>query len=377
VSVSSDNLADLSRLRVLLVHEWLYTWAGGERDLEQMLELIPHADVLAGIVTPQMRRTNEIARRARESWVGHIPGSRRMHRWFLPLHAYAFRWFDTSQYDLIVSISHAFEKAVRPRRPDTVHLCYCLSPPRYLWDLSAEHEAYAAPIQRLALRSVRSVLRRVDLAAVRGVDHFVSQSHYVADRVRRCYGRESRVVYPPVSPKPTARVGTHAREPFLLTIGRLVPYKRVDLAIEAAHRLGMRLVVAGDGPERERLQRLAGPMVTFAGHVSESEAGQLLSSCAAFVFCADEDFGLTPIEANAHGAPVVAFARGGILETMQAGRTAIFFHEPTVDALVDAIERCLQSSWDIQLLRANAERFAPHHFRRGMHMEITRALARR
>jgi glycosyltransferase involved in cell wall biosynthesis len=165
-----------------------------------------------------------------------------------------------------------------------------------------------------------------------------------------------------------------SREPFLLTVGRLVPYKRVDLAVAAAERLGVRLVVVGDGPERSRLQRLAGARVEFRGRVSDDEAARLLASCAAFVFCAEEDFGIAPVEANAHGAPVVAFARGGSIETMQDGVTATFFHEQTVDAVADAIDRCLTRDWDRAALTANASRFSPDRFRGGMRSQLHAAL---
>jgi len=367
---------ELASLRVLLVHEWLYTWAGAERVLEQLVELMPHADVLAGIVTPAMRREQPIARRARETWVGAIPGAHRHHRWFLPAHAFAFSATDTSAYDLVISVSHAFEKVVRATKAGAVHVCYCLSPPRYLWDLSEAHERHASPLQRFALRMGRAPLQALDQSFARRVDHFVCLSHHVADRVRRTYGRESAVVYPPVATKGVSG-GERRREDFLLTIGRLVPYKRVDLAIQAADRLGMRLVVAGDGPELARLRAMAGPGTEFVGAVSEQEAGRLLSGCAAFVFCAEEDFGIAPLEANAHGAPVVAFGKGAAAETMRDGETGVLFGSQTVDALAEAIGACMARSWDERVLRENARRFAPDRFRAGMRAELQRVLAGR
>lgn len=375
ISADTEVPADLAQLRVLLVHEWLYAWAGAERDLEQLVALLPHADVLVGVVTPEMRRHHAIAERAIESWVGAIPGARARHRWFLPLHAAAFRGFDTSKYDLIVSISHAFEKAVRAREGAT-HVCYCLSPPRWLWDLGESHKSLATPAQRLALRLGTAPFRALDKAMARGVDRFVSQSKFIADRVRRVYGRDSSVVYPPVAAKAGATRAAR-RERFLFTLGRLVPYKRVDLAILAAERLGVRLVVAGDGPERDRLVRMAGRNVEFLGEIPEADAATLLSTCAAFVFCAEEDFGIAPLEANAHGAPVVALARGGVTETLVPGESAVFFDEPSVDALCTAIRTCLDASWDEAAIRRNAERFSPDRFRAGMRDELRRALARR
>jgi len=330
--------------------------------------------VLAGIVTPAMHHAHPIALRARETWVGCLPGSRIRHRWFLPLHAAAFRTFDTSEYDLIISISHAFEKSVRARKRDAVHLSYCLTPPRYLWDLNRAYSALSTLPQRALLRAARPVLRALDLAAARGVDRFVSISNVVADRVRRAYQRPSAVVYPPVSPKPV-RLMPRAREDFLLVIGRLVPYKRVDLAIGAAERLGIRLLVAGDGPERRNLEALSGQHCEFLGEIPEHEAGDLLERCAAFVFCGEEDFGIAPLEANAHGAPVVAFGRGAAPETLQTDRTAVLFFDQTVDAVTAAIKRCLSMDWNRDVIRQNARRFSPERFQEGMLREISAVLA--
>ena len=370
---------EFAGLRVLLVHQWLYVWAGAERCLEQFVELIPHADLLAGIVTPEMRALHPIAARARESWVGRLPGARRHQPWFLPLHPLAFASVDTSAYDLVISLSHAFEKSVRATKHGAVHVSYCFSPPRHLWDLNDQYRQLASPLERTMLRAATPALRAMDLAFARRVDHFVSISQFVADRVRRWYGRPSAVVYPPVSAKRAAHDTAgpaSAREPFLLTVGRLVSYKRVDLAVRAADRLGIRLVVAGDGPERPRLERIAGRNVDFVGEVSEAEAARLLSRCAAFVFCAEEDFGIAPVEANAHGAPVVAFGRGGVMETLREGETAVFFQQQTVDAVCAAIERCLATQWDAEVLRRNAERFSPSRFREGIRGELTAALSR-
>jgi glycosyltransferase involved in cell wall biosynthesis len=369
--------SSLSQARVLLVHEWLYTWAGAERCLEELVALVPHADLLVGIVTPEMRARHSIAERAAETWVGRLPGAHNHHRWFLPLHALAFRTFETSRYDLVISLSHAFEKLIRARKGR--HLCYCFSPPRYLWDLYDTYARHASWPQRMALRAATFPLRAIDKVGAAGVDRFVCISRSVADRVRRSYGRDSDVVYPPVSPKPSTTRGR--RERFLLSLGRLVPYKRVDLAIAAAERLGMRLVVAGDGPDRPRLERLAGPHTEFVGHVSEDEAGRLLSTCSAFVFCGEEDFGIAPLEAHAHGTPVVAYGRGGVAETMEAGTNAIFFHHQSEQDVVQAIEQCLKQTWDPALLERNAARFSPENFRAGMRciilemLEVGRSIA--
>lgn len=220
------------------------------------------------------------------------------------------------------------------------------------------------------------MMRWLDRWSATGVHRFICNAQHVADRVRRCYGRSAEVVYPPVAAKAFSEQNT-SRGEFLLSLGRLVPYKRVDLAVKAAERLGVRLVVAGDGPDRARLTAMAGRHVEFVGAVSEEDGARLLSTCAAFVFCAEEDFGIAPVEANAHGAPVVGFAQGGLLETMQPEITAEFFAAQTVESVSDAIRRSLSRDWDSHALRANAARFSPAAFRAGILRQIQLAIASR
>jgi glycosyltransferase involved in cell wall biosynthesis len=362
--------------RVLIVHEWLVAWAGSERVVEQLLAVFPDADLVTGIVAPAMRDLNAVTRRARESWLGSLPGARSHHRWFLPLHPAAFASLDTRGYDLVISSSHAFAKSVRVA-PPAVHVCMCYSPPRYLWGMQAQYRQGGAA-QSLGLTLMGPLLRAVDRRAARGVDHFVAISDFVKARIARAYGREAEVIHPPVQARAVAPRRGAARGDFLLTLGRLVPYKRVDLAIGAARRAGIRLVVAGDGPERRRLEALAAgdPNVEFRGEVSEQEAGELLEGCRAFLFCAEEDYGIAPIEANAHGAPVVGFGRGGLLETMVPGRTAELFDAQSVEAVAAALSRALRREWDDAVLRANAARFGPEAWRARVAASCQAALRR-
>lgn len=363
----------LASLRVLIVHDWIVAWGGAERTLEQLVVVFPQAHLLVGLLGEGRRNTNAVTARARESWLARLPFARRHHRWFLPLYSAAFATVNTSGYDLVISSSHAFAKGVRPAGR-TPHLCYCHSPPRYLWDLHAAYRRDGAA-SGLALALAAPLLRLVDKWSARGVSTFVANSQYIADRIRRCYGREAVVVYPPVSAKPV-RHRPAARDDILLSLGRLVPYKRVDLAILAANRIGARLIVAGEGPERARLERLAGASVTFVGEVSEVEAGDLMERCRAMIFCAEEDFGIAPVEANAHGLPVVAFRRGGAVESLRDGVTAEFFDHPTVDSLVMALERARRRDWDEAAIRANAETFSAARFRAAISDEVARLCQR-
>ena len=360
---ADSDLARLAALKVLVVHDWIMGWAGSERVVEQLLALFPRADLVVGLLGEGLREHNDITRRAAETWLARIPFARRHHRWLLPLYPAAFATVDTRGYDLVVSSSHAFAKSVR-MRDGVPHLCYCHSPPRYLWDLEAEYRR-GAGISGAALGAAASALRRIDRRSALGVDRFVANSRYIAGRIMRSYGRQAAVVYPPVAPKPAATSG-RSRERVLLALGRLVPYKRVDLAIRAADALGVRLVVAGDGPDRSKLERMAGPGVTFLGEVSEAHAGELMESSHALVFCAEEDFGIVPVEANAHGLPVVAYGRGGALESIRADVSGLFFESQSVEAVAAACDSALSRRWDDTAIRANARRFAPSRFRAGM-----------
>ena len=339
------------------------SWAGSERCLSLILELFPDADLIVGLLAPELRDLNVVTQRATESWLARIPTARTNYQWLLPLEAIAFRSIDTRRYDLVISSSHALAKAVRAGARG-VHFSYCYSPPRYIWD---QYDVYMARTnwkRRAAMAMGRRLLQVLDRSCARGVTHFSGISQYVAQRIHRVYGRGARVIYPPVQRKGTDAVPTKApREDFLVSLGRLVPYKRLDVIVRAAERHGVRTVIAGDGPDRSRLEKIAGKNVEFLGPVSESEAGRLLDRCRAFVFCAEDDFGIAPLEANAHGAPVIALGAGAILETMHDGETAILFHEASADAFSAAVGRALTHEWDDALLRSNAARFSPARFR--------------
>jgi len=365
---------DFLALRVLVVHDWITAWAGSERVLEQILKLFPQADLVVGVLDERGLPSNTVTERAKETWMRRIPLARGHHRWFLPMYPAAFASLDTRGYDLVISSAHAFAKCVRPSN-GAPHLCYCHSPPRYLWDLQHDYQ-HESGLASAALSLAAPLLRRVDRASAQRVDLFVANSHHIADRIRRAYGRDASVVYPPVSAKPVA--GSRAvRSDALLALGRLVPYKRVDLAIEVANALGERLIVAGDGPERARLEQLAGPTVSFEGDVSEARAGELMESCRAMMFCAEEDFGIAPVEANMHGLPVIAFGRGALRESMIDGVTCEFFDEPLVASLSAAVERSRGRHWDHEAIRANGDRFSAERFRTEFAQQVLNVLATR
>jgi len=361
--------------RVALVHDWLTGMRGGERCLEVLCELFPDAPLFTllhvpGTVSPAIER-----RRIVTSFVQRMPQAAARYRYYLPVFPLAISRFDLSGYDLVVSMSHCVAKGGRVA-PGALHLCYCFSPMRYLWDLSSD---YFGPGHGLAARTLgpplAAALRHWDRQTT-SVSRFVAISHHIADRIQRAYDRSSDVIYPPVDVQRFEVSDTV--DDYYLVVGALVPYKRIDLAVAAANRLGRRLVIVGTGPEEARLRALAGPTVSFLGWRSDDEIARLYARCRALIFPAVEDFGITPLEAAAAGRPTIALARGGALETMVGldaaeAPTAVFFEEQSVEALTEAIARFEHAAdrFETKALRARAESFDRPVFKQKLGEYIT------
>ena len=360
-------------MKVAIVHDWLVTYAGAERVLEQMLRVLPDAELFSLIdFMPENERGFLGGRPVRTSFLQRMPWARKRYRAYLPLMPYAIEQFDLSAYDLVVSSSYAVSKGVLTG-PDQLHLCMCYSPMRYAWDL--QHQYLRETGLNRGLRSVfaRALLHRMrnwDARTGAGVDEFIAISRFVARRIRKVYRRGSTVIYPPVDTDAFTPSAT-SREDFYLTASRLVPYKRVDLIAETFAGLpDRRLVVIGDGPDAARLRARATPNIQLLGHQPFPVLLDHLRRARAFVFAAEEDFGIAPLEAQACGTPVIALGRGGALETIRgldhSEPTGVFFHQQNADSLRKAIvafegeeSRVLPSA-----CRGNAVRFAPDRFRR-------------
>lgn len=363
-------------MRVAITADWMDTFGGGERVLMEMHRMFPDAPVYTTVYDPEAVPQAMQGWDVRTSFIQRIPVIRRRHLTYLPLMPLAFEQFDMSGYDVVVSLSSACAKGVITS-PRTVHINYCYTPCRYIWDLYHEYTAPHPPLLRALFAPLAHRLRLWDRIASDRVDHFVAISAEVAGRIHKHYRRASDIIFPPVDVHRITPSGSPP-EDFYLVVSRLVPYKRVDLAVRAATRLGRRLVVVGRGPELRRLQGMAGPTVEFRGRLEDAEIAGLYSRCRAFLFPGFEDFGITPVEAQAAGRPVIAYGSGGALETVVHGVTGVHFAEQEVDSVVEAILHFEAAEWDADACRGNAEGFSAARFREQMMhaIEDQRALLR-
>lgn len=372
-------------MKVAIVHDWLVTYAGAERVLEQMLECYPSADLYSLIdFLPETERAFLGGRQVRTSFLQRLPGMRRRYRSFLPLMPLAIEQFDLAGYDLILSSSYAVAKGVLTG-PDQLHLSYCYSPMRYAWDLQHQYLRETGLDRGFQGALARWMLHRMRLWDVRtspGVDGFMAISRYIARRIWKAYRRKSTVIYPPVDVESFTPGGE--RDEFYVTASRMVPYKRIDLIVEAfATMPERRLVVIGDGPDARRIRSRGASNIEFLGQQSFEVLRDRLRRARAFVFAAEEDFGIAPLEAQACGTPVIAYGRGGVLETIrplgQAQPTGVFYPEQSVGALADAVRRLEREGGQIkaETCRENALRFAAPRFRQELRQYVESQVRRR
>ncbi|MEW5960714.1 MAG: glycosyltransferase [Chloroflexota bacterium] len=365
------------RMKIALAHDWLNQMGGAENVLEQLAGIYPAAPIFTTIYGPGLMPESYRRWDIRPTWLNRAPGIHRHHQPYLPLYPLAVESMDFSGYDLILSNKSGFIHGLRHTNRQ-LHLCYCLAPTRYVWD----YEGYAAREgfgRRLGLliRPLINRLQRWDFEAAQvpplkagdnrggqGVDHFIAISTDIQARIQKFYRRDSVVIHPPVDTGRFRPVAGRPAGDYYFIVSRLIPYKRIDLAVQALSRLGRRLIIVGDGRDRAALAAMAGPSVEFKGRRPWDEVAELMAHCRAFLFPGYEDFGITPLEAQAAGRPVIAFAGGGALDTVKEGETGLFFREQSVEALMEAVEQFERRSFDPAAARANAERFNIPRFRR-------------
>lgn len=370
-------------MKVAIVHDWFASKTGGELCVEQLLTLFPQADIYTIVeFLTEEERGFLAGHRVTTSFIQRLWGARKRYRSYLPLMPIAVEQFDMTGYDLVISTSSAVAKGVITG-PDQVHIAYTLSPIRYAWDLQETYlrESRAdRGVKGAIARTILHYMRLWDVRTAYGVDHFVAISHFIARRIRKVYGRGSTVIYPPVNLE-RFTIGA-AREDYYVTMSRLAPYKRIPLIVEAFSAMPDRkLVVIGDGPDMAAARRAAGPNVTLMGRQPDDVVVSHLQRAKAFVFAAEEDFGIAPLEAQACGTPVIAYGKGGALETIRGrdgeGQTGVFFAEQTPAAIVAAVEHLDRRLPDIaaETCRANAERFSTARFHTEIRAFVDAAMA--
>jgi glycosyltransferase involved in cell wall biosynthesis len=363
-------------VKIAIVHDWLTGMRGGEKVLDAVCEQFPDADLFTLVHIPGSVSKTIERLRPHTSFVQHLPFVKRLYRAYLPLFPAAVEQFDLERFDVVLSISHCAAKSViRPARAK--HVCYCLTPMRYAWD---QFDAYFGAdrlggVGSAIMRRAMTRMAQWDRDTAGRPDRYVAISHYVAGRIRRYYNRDATVVYPPVDTRFYTPATTATRgNPYALVVSALVPYKRIDIAIDAARLAGIPLTIVGDGPERARLEHAAsaaGGGATFLGRRSDEEIRELYRHAAVTLLPGEEDFGIVPVEAQACGRPVVALARGGATETVVDGRTGVLVEDLSAPAFADGIARAVSATFDGAAIRAHAETFSRERFVK----EISRELA--
>lgn len=349
-------------MKIAIIHYWFIAQRGGEKVVEELCDLYPDADIYSLVVDRDALPPRVAMRNIFTSFIDKLPFAKRWYKHYLPLMPLALEQFDLRGYDLIVSSESGPAKGVLTS-PDTLHICYCHTPMRYVWDMYRDYMSNSGRLKRFFMAPLLHYLRLWDRLSADRVDHFVANSANVARRIAKHYRREADIVYPPVAVDDFFISEEH--DDYYLMVGQLVGYKRADLAVKTFTRTGRRLVVIGEGEQMRMLRETAGKNVEFLGRQPFGVLRDHYARCQALVFPGEEDFGIVPLEAMASGRPVIAFGKGGALETVVDGRTGVFFHEQTEDALLDAVERFegMKNEFVPAEIRAHACQFGPERFR--------------
>lgn len=363
--------------RIAIVHDYLNQMGGAERVVGVLHKMYPDAPIFTTIADRSKLLEELKDADIRTTWMQGIPGILKRFKLFFWLYPLAVRSMKLEGYDLIISSSSAYAKGA-PKAPKAVHVCYCHTPMRFAWDYRSYMEGVRAPaLLKGAARLMQPALRLWDVVTTKRVDHLIANSSIVQKRIEQHYGRSSKIIFPPVNVSRFEETASGEIGDYFLVVSRLVSYKRIDLAVEACTKQGLPLVVVGDGPDRKRLESLAGPTVRFAGRLPDEEVVHLMRGCKAFLFPGLEDFGITPLEANACGRPVVAFRGGGALDTVVPGLNGVYFDRQTAEALAEALHEVDAIRWNPAQIRRHAERFDEARFREELSDYIATALNRK
>ncbi len=375
-------------VKTAIVHDWLVTYAGAERALEQILVLYPDADLYSLVdFIPQDQRTFILNKQVKTSFLQSFPFAKKKYRSYLPFMPLAIEQFDLSAYDLVISSSHAVAKGVLTHDRQ-LHICYCYTPMRYAWDLHQQylHESgLDRGLKGMIARIILHYVRMWDVASANRVDHYIAISHYISRRIQKVYDKEATVIYPPVDID--TFVPSTKKEGYYLTASRMVPYKKVKLIVESFSRMpDKKLIVIGDGPDYAKIRSVAGKNIELLGYQPSSVLKDYMQKARAFVYAAEEDFGIVTVEAQACGTPVIAFGRGGSLETVNpigneehSAPTGVFFTEQTIESLQNAVSIFEKNgdAFDGKQIRENALLFNAERFKREFKEFVDRKMASR
>lgn len=348
-------------MKIAIVHDYLNQFGGAERVVCELAKIYRDAPIYTSIYHSDMTWPELRHSEIRHSWLQNLPFSRKMFKILLPLYPFVFAGINLSGYDVVISSSSSFAKGIAVDK-GTVHICYCHSPTRFLWFFEeyTHRIGYDSLIKRL-LSPIVEILKNWDLIICHRPDYYIANSSTVQKRIRTIYHRESEIIHPPVD---VDRFNvSYSNQGYYLIVSRLLAYKRVDLAVQTFNELGLPLVVIGDGPHRKSLEAMAQDNIRFTGYLPDREVSQYFEHCRAFILPGEEDFGITLLEANACGKPVIAYRAGGALDSIVEGLNGVFFYEKTAESLAAALQTSILTSWNPTLIRAHAEKFSPNAFR--------------
>jgi glycosyltransferase involved in cell wall biosynthesis len=358
-------------MNIALVHDWLTNVAGAERVLLVLHEIYPDAPIYTSVYNPKGTKPfRELD--VKTSVLQRLPLLKKHRELLVPLTPFAFENLDLSEYDVVISSTTFAAKGIITKA-DTVHICYCHTPTRYLWMPELDPRSSTGKLAFLK-KKIRLKLLEWDKAAAQRVDYYISNSDYTGRRIKKFYGRDSITVYPPVDIKRFKIASKNEIKNYYLFVSRLVGYKRCDIIVNAFNKLGLPLKIIGSGPEKKRLQKIAKRNIEFLGFLSDEEVGKYYREAKAFVFVAEEDFGIVPVEAMACGRPVIALGRGGAKETVAEGITGEFFHDQNPESLIKAVDSFDADKYDPIIIRKHAEKFSEERFKREFGAVINKLL---
>lgn len=360
-------------MKVAIVHYWLVNMRGGEKVVEALCELFPDADIFTHAYDPSAVSDSIRRHKVYTTFIQKLPMATRYCRNYLPLMPIALEQLDLRGYDLVISSESGPAKGVIVS-PDALHVCYCHTPMRYVWDMYHDYLKGAGRIKQVLMRPLIHYLRMWDLAAASRVDYFIANSNHVANRIRRHYRRESKVIHPPVDVGAFTVSDRH--EDFYLMVGELVPYKRFDIAVCAFTKIGKKLIIIGAGNQMKTIRKIAGPTIKFLGRQPFNVMRDYYARCKALILPCEEDFGIVPVEAMASGKPVIAFKKGGAIETVVEGLTGLFFNEQSSESLIDTVNRyeLIESSFSSKQISQHARKFDRQKFKEDIKTTITQLL---